>query len=280
MKLRILSTLILGLGIPLLLWLFGPQGGVWLLAIAAFVTQWEVYLLFQRGGLRPLYRLGLFFGALIMLGTYYLPTQLQVIDTRVGTDLLILATVFSSIGILIIEKDSGLKFRSLVATLFGILYVPFLMHFAVLLILAFESEVQGMMMVVWLIGVAKTSDIGALLVGRWRGKTLLSPNVSPGKTWEGAVGGLVIAATIGVILAWALERWLPPNFTILGAALLAAPIGVVAIFSDLVESLFKRNAGVKDSGYFVPGIGGVFDLTDSLLLSIPFGYFIVRYILV
>lgn len=280
MILRVLSTIVLGLGIPLLLWIFGPQGGIWLLAAAALITQWEIYLLFQRGGSRPLYRLGLFCGGVIMLGTYYLPKFLPVIGARVGTDLFIVATVVCSISVLVIEKEYAIKFRSLVATLFGIFYVPYLLHFAVLLVLAFDNEVQGMMITLWMIGVAKTSDIGALLVGRWRGKTLLSPNISPAKTWEGALGGTVIAAIVGGLLYLVLERWLPGNLDLLRAVGLAIPLGVVAVFSDLVESLFKRQAGVKDSGVLIPGIGGVLDLTDSLLLSIPFGYFIVRYILV
>jgi len=102
----------------------------------------------------------------------------------------------------------------------------------------------------------------------------MAPQISPKKTWEGAIGGVLMAMGVGALVAWLGRGHLPPNLTPPVAALLAAPIALVAIVSDLIESIIKRHAALKDSGGAIPGIGGVFDLSDSLLLTAPLGYFL------
>ena len=100
----------------------------------------------------------------------------------------------------------------------------------------------------------------------------MSPNISPKKTWEGAVGGLLSSVLIGSVLAWACRDYLPHNFTPLLAGLLALPIAAIAVVSDLIESVIKRRADLKDAGHTIPGIGGIFDLSDSLILTAPVGW--------
>jgi len=85
---------------------------------------------------------------------------------------------------------------------------------------------------------------------------------------------VLVSMGIGALVAWLGRNELPAHMTPLVAALKAAPIALVAIVSDLVESILKRHAALKDSGGAIPGIGGIFDLSDSLLLTAPLGYFL------
>lgn len=276
---RSISSAALIGGIAQALWLLGVQGGIWILTLAALLTQYEIYRLFRRTGVRPLWRLGLASGALLMLGSYYLPLWSRIPSLRAGSDLMILGVIACSIGVIVVEREQAFKFRSLVATLFGLLYVPFMLHFLVVLVHHSGDPLHGIMAGLWLIATAKVSDIGGLLTGMVIGRTRLAPHLSPGKTWEGAAGGVLCSVAVGGIFAWLAGQWMPPAFGPWEACLLAIPTGVFAIVSDLVESLFKRQAGVKDSGSMVPGIGGAFDVTDSLILTAPFGYFVFSYII-
>jgi phosphatidate cytidylyltransferase len=117
----------------------------------------------------------------------------------------------------------------------------------------------------------KASDIGAYAVGMSVGRHKMIPWLSPAKSWEGFAGGIAFAALVGGTLAW-LSGGLPdPRDQVpvaLGAAT-GAVLGVVGPFGDLAESLLKRNAGAKDSGSFLPGMGGLFDVLDSPLLAGP-----------
>ena len=116
----------------------------------------------------------------------------------------------------------------------------------------------------WALGVVWAADIGAYFAGRRFGKRKLAPAVSPGKSWEGAFGG--IACALLVSLAFADVLSVP-----LGASLLLFTVlmAVLSIFGDLFESVLKRTAGVKDSGGLLPGHGGVLDRLDALLPALP-----------
>ncbi len=123
--------------------------------------------------------------------------------------------------------------------------------------------------------VVKTSDIGAYFGGRLFGRHKLIPWLSPGKTWEGAVIGVLAsaAAAVGLSLAWEGRLGVPrPGVAALAGAVLAA----AGIFGDLSESLLKRGAGAKDSGRILPGMGGAYDVLDSLLFAGPLAWLILR----
>ncbi len=108
------------------------------------------------------------------------------------------------------------------------------------------------------------ADVGAYFVGRWLGRQKLAPRVSPGKTREGAMGGLALV----LLVAWAgAYRFNLAVFEVLG---LACIVGVFSIVGDLTESMFKRAAGLKDSGRLLPGHGGVLDRIDSVTAAAPF----------
>jgi phosphatidate cytidylyltransferase len=96
--------------------------------------------------------------------------------------------------------------------------------------------------------------------------------ISPKKTWEGAAGGLIASVGIAALLAWLGRAHFPPHLTPPVAALLAVPLALLSMVGDLVESVIKRRADLKDSGQLLPGQGGFFDISDSLILVGPVAY--------
>jgi phosphatidate cytidylyltransferase len=135
-------------------------------------------------------------------------------------------------------------------------------------------------MLVWVCLVTKSSDIGAYFTGRAIGSRKLINWLSPGKTWEGLIGGMVFAGAVGSFGLWVVERFtsqaIPAMWTGFGAGVMFAIFGQVG---DLVESLFKRDAGLKDSGRSLPGFGGVLDVLDSLILVAPVAYWWLRLVM-
>lgn len=273
MKQRIFSFTILWLIVATLLLIFGLHAGVWLIAALTFFTQLELYQLFDKMGLKPFKSLGILCGPVIILGAYYL----NGID--VGTDIFILCFIVLALTVIVRDLQAG-RLRSFMPTLFGLLYVPYMLHFLVKVVKMAElnhySDASGIFLTIWIIAVAKCTDVGGLLVGMRIGKTPLSI-ISPKKTVEGAIGGIAFAMLIGLLLLGAFHPCAPESFTWWRSALMAIPIGIASIASDLVESAFKRQANVKDSGNSIPGIGGIFDLSDSLILTAPLGYLMFKY---
>jgi phosphatidate cytidylyltransferase len=117
--------------------------------------------------------------------------------------------------------------------------------------------------VLLLFAIVAAADIGAFFSGRAFGKVKLAPAVSPGKTWEGVIGGLAGTAVVGTVAALAF------GLPVMAMALLAVAVGAISVIGDLTISMLKRNAGVKDSGRIFPGHGGVLDRFDSLLAALP-----------
>ncbi len=129
------------------------------------------------------------------------------------------------------------------------------------------------LVVLWIILVTKSCDMGAYFTGRAIGKHKLIPWLSPGKTWEGLWGGLAVSTLMGylglLLLHKVIEISMPP---VLLALIPGAVFGFVGQVGDLMESAFKRDAGRKDSGSTLPGMGGVLDVLDSVLLVCPLAY--------
>ena len=124
----------------------------------------------------------------------------------------------------------------------------------------------------------KSADIGAYFTGISIGRHKMIPRISPGKTWEGFAGAVVISTACSLGLAALLGDRLA-GMTSFHAVVLGVILSVSAVVGDLIESLFKREAGVKDSGQFFPGIGGILDLLDSLLFNAPLMYLYLRHVL-
>jgi phosphatidate cytidylyltransferase len=269
---RILSTVVLWiLVIGSLVWL-RTAGGVLLITVISVLTLREFYKLMRGLGLEPFDKFGMTFGGLVTLGPW--------LEARFGwptTHLLALAVIVFSVRILG-EREPHNRVEALAATLFGLVYIAFMLQYLVRIVTPLPGDridaTGRLFLFVWLVAVAKFCDVGALLTGLAIGRHKMSPRISPKKTWEGAVGGVIVSMGVGAFVAWLARNHFPPHMTPLVAALIAAPIGLTAIVSDLIESVIKRRATIKDSGGMIPGIGGVFDVSDSLILTAPLGYFL------
>ena len=155
--------------------------------------------------------------------------------------------------------------RRIGATLLGVLYLG--AGSAVILAIRMNAF-WGVPVVVVFLAAVKCTDIGAYFTGILLGRHKLIAWLSPGKTWEGLLGGLAFGAGAAVLSAWLLGIDLPP----VRAAIFGAAVGAAGQFADLCESLLKRSAAVKDSSALLPAFGGVLDVLDSPLLSAPVAY--------
>jgi phosphatidate cytidylyltransferase len=163
---------------------------------------------------------------------------------------------------IVLWPNHGQPFANIGATLIGLLYVSLPM--ALLNVIAFTNTGYTPRRIFFLIFLIWAADTGAYFAGKNFGKHKLAPSISPGKTWEGWAGGAALTLVVG----WAAGYFLPD--IPLSHRLVAA--GVVAVFGplgDLAESMLKRSAGVKDSGTFLPGHGGLLDRFDAFLLVLP-----------
>ncbi len=154
-------------------------------------------------------------------------------------------------------------------TVFGILYVSWFASF----LIKIRYLPGGMALLTSLIIITKLGDVGAYLTGRRFGRTPLLPRVSPKKSMEGALGGLLFSVAGSLFCKGLL------SFSYVHLAFLGISLGLVGQLGDLSESLMKRDCEVKDSSAIIPGIGGVLDLIDSLLFTAPVFYFYISLIL-
>ena len=276
---RILSTLLLWGVILGSLWFFGPHAAVAILTILSVLTLHEFYQLTEKMGFRPFRWTSFAFSVLLTAGPYYVTEYFFSGEEFAGFGPAVLALAVVACCIRILgERDATNRVESLVATVIGLVYVPFMLHFLVRLLLLYPEPTLGLMSCLWVVAVSKFCDVGALLTGLAIGKHKMAPNISPKKTWEGAVGGVLTSAGIGTLIAWQFTDYLPDGLTPLTAAVMAVPLALVTIVSDLIESAMKRRADIKDTGRVIPGIGGAFDLTDSLILTSPVAYVIFLFL--
>ena len=182
-------------------------------------------------------------------------------------------------------ESPGRTTTDLALSCFAIFYAGALMGFLVqlrLLRVAGDGADWGLFALASFIATVKMSDTGQYTAGRLWGRHKLAPTVSPGKTWEGAAGGLIVAAATSAALVFlrpditllkTSEHWPGIRISLLGrAAICGVLLAIAGIIGDLAESLLKRDAGVKDSSTWMRGFGGVLDLLDSLLGAAPVAY--------
>lgn len=133
---------------------------------------------------------------------------------------------------------------------------------AIVTILNYQS---GQWLLLLAIVIIVLADVGGFFAGKYFGKHKLAPIISPGKTWEGFVGGLLLEGVLVGSLVW----YLSDHVTVLGLLLLVIPVALYSVLGDLFESMIKRHSGVKDSGRLLPGHGGVLDRIDGVMAALP-----------
>lgn len=170
--------------------------------------------------------------------------------------------------------------EKLAGSFFTVAYVPGLMQFILLILFMAPGPEGGRSLLLYGVLVIKATDTGAYFTGRARGRRKLIPRISPAKTWEGVVGGLVAAMAVSSLILW-LYGYDPSGirFHWLDGVALGALLGVSGVLGDLVESMLKRAADIKDSGHWLKGLGGILDVLDSLIFALPVLYLYVARVL-
>jgi len=143
----------------------------------------------------------------------------------------------------------------------------------------FFPGIDGKYFLLYFVLVTKFSDMGAYLLGSLIGKHKMIPRISPGKTWEGFAGAILASTGGSVVFVHFLGQHMV-GMNIYHAVVLGILLSICAVIGDLIESLFKRECGMKDSGTLFPGIGGILDLLDSLLFNAPIMYLYLRHVLI
>jgi phosphatidate cytidylyltransferase len=181
--------------------------------------------------------------------------------------------VGSFVGLLwLVAYYTGGRYLTAVVYLIGgPVFAGFLLSHTLVLRNIGESNDVGRDWLLLTLLVIFANDTGAFLVGRILGRHRMAPSVSPGKTWEGAAGGLVWAVVAVVVLGFLFDVS-PPGWQL---AVIGATVGVLSQWGDLLESKVKRVANVKDAGSIIPGHGGVLDRLDSVVMSIPAVYYLL-----
>ena len=269
------------------LWIIfsGNEAGfLFLITTLGLVGLWEFYTMLDHKRLPNFKIIGMWCGLLFSWGSFYYFSKdgpvrsVQSYDFEVATLLFFMLVVF---GRQMFQKTRDISpLETMAYTIFGLLYVVWLFGFVTKIVYIFprvDGHVAGHFYVLWLIVVTKFSDMGAYLTGSLLGKHPLVPHISPKKTWEGFFGALVFS-TGG---ACGLLALMPAQLKYLhqrDAVILGLVLGLAAIIGDLAESIIKRSCDMKDSGKFLPGIGGALDLIDSILFTAPLLFFYLRFI--
>jgi phosphatidate cytidylyltransferase len=250
------AAVLVALLLAVILWL-PPEATVAALTLVVLTGAWE-----WSAFLRPPnvgYRL-----AYVTLIAILLPLGWQLTQVPGGRDVLLnIALVWWIIALLwvMFAPRRVAPWSAAVAGVFAL--VP---AWVALLSLRLDLE-RGAEWILFALMLVWAADIGAFFIGRKYGRLRLAPSVSPGKTWEGVLGGMIASALVAVLGSW----WFGRTFPIPLAQFLPMCLAVVAfsIIGDLTESLLKRFAGVKDSGSLFPGHGGVMDRIDSVTGAAP-----------
>lgn len=204
----------------------------------------------------------------VILGTLFSIMILFVRDPGLWTTGLAALLIITFSYYLFVDHDLHLVFSQIAITIFGCIYVACLFSYAGLL----RGLEHGVFWIFLMAGATFMADTSAYFVGHWIGKHKLAPRVSPGKTIEGLVGGVlgsILAVFLSKLIFW--HGLLNRDVFILGII-----IGLVGPLGDLSESLIKRSVGVKDSGNLIPGHGGLLDRLDAVFFTAPVVYYYAK----
>ena len=233
-----------------------PAGYFFALTLAMSLTAMsEFYSMYRITGI--LKYLGLLAGVAVITVSFFSRGHLR--------DAIIISAMVIMAARLLFRKDPSSSLHDLAAPLIGILYIPGLILFQV------QIREIGPEWIIFLYATVWASDSMAYYIGKGIGKRKLYKEVSPNKTIAGAVGSLIGGATGALIMM----ATIVPSLHATAAVLTGIIIGTISIIGDLIESMFKRDAGVKDSSIIIPGHGGILDKIDGSLFSGPVLYWIL-----
>jgi len=256
---RIYTILVLAPLLYVVIRYFPPLVFSCVVMLAGGLALFEFYRLCFTDRSRPwLIGIGLTGFAVLILGTHRT-------DIIVPTLLAILVGIMSAPLFSRAPLEQSLRDGAM--TLFGVLYLGLTLGALSLMRLL----PQGEWLVFFLLLVTWASDTGAYYIGTLYGRHRLAPMISPKKTVEGLVGGLIGA----IIVAYAARWWFLPELSVLDCLILATLLTITGLWGDLTESAMKRSVGMKDSGGILPGHGGMLDRLDSLLFTAPVFYYYV-----
>jgi len=261
-----------------------------LLAIVASIGAWEFFRIARAGGLTPLEDVGIALAGLIPLAVHA-----SFLGIRFPSLTIAATVVVATLGLTIwLRGVDGNPLGAAASTILGAIYTGGMLSFGYALRYhpyAFADArvgwgsgvtiASGALLLMLPLLVTWASDIGAYAVGRLIGRHKLIPSVSPGKTIEGSIGGLVASVIVALAFGNGVLRhdaqlgfkWYPWGLILFGAA-----VSVAAQIGDLAESLLKREAGVKDSSRILPGHGGILDRLDSLFFVLPVSYLLTGWL--
>lgn len=248
------------------------RGGIYYLILIDMIILsglWEFYRMMEAKGLRPYKIIGILSGITL---PWYIFFQQGIYAN------FLLSIIF--MGVMVLElarKEKGLAVYHISVTIFGVFYVAWLGSHLVLLrelphLLGLDYS-TGFSFVIMVFALTWCYDTGAYTVGRIAGRHKLFPSISPGKTVEGAIGG-VFFSIAGILIV---RYLMAPYIGLYQAVSLGIFASVIGQAGDLVESMLKRDVMIKDSSSTIPGHGGVLDRFDSILFTAPLIYYYLKY---
>ncbi|HVM15223.1 MAG TPA: phosphatidate cytidylyltransferase [Egibacteraceae bacterium] len=233
--------------------LLHPLAFLGFIAVLAIVGLLELDVAFREQGWRPATPVAVSAGLVMLFGTYFSGASAQ----SLGLVLL----VVGALAWMLLDGSPHGVIASFGVTLLMALWVPFLVSFIGLLLVRDD----GTWIILAVVALSVTNDIGAYAFGSHFGRRKLAPSVSPGKSWEGFAGGM---ATTLLIAAGVTGPFVPGLDTATAIGLATAVV-VASTIGDLAESLIKRDLGIKDLGRIIPGHGGIMDRADSVIFALP-----------
>jgi phosphatidate cytidylyltransferase len=256
--------------LPLVIFLIyrGGIGFIFLVTFAGICSLWEYYRIVFKADPTAMSGVIIWWAYLVGLGLfcggYYLG-----IEALMGV-LAVNLVVAGLVSVFVFKRNRGV-IEIIQKQVQGVVYIPFLLSFLVLI----RREPRGVTWIFLILAIIFSGDIFAYYFGSYLGRHKLNPAISPGKTVEGALGGLVgnlVAGTVGIYFFLPELSWTPAILFFLSA-------GIAGQVGDLFESEFKRASEVKDSGGILPGHGGFLDRIDALLFAAPVAYLFKTFIL-
>jgi len=238
-------------------------------ALILLLASLEIVKLFRAGGFNPAL-------VIVLISTLLLVISRQ-IDEFTSSPWILSLILLTSMAYHLIQYERG-KDQSLAdfaLTFTSSLYIGWLGAY----LISLRNSQDGMWWMLLVLPAIWIADGGAYIIGKRFGKHHITPRLSPKKTWEGYIGGIIVG-TLGVTLLALLYQYvgaMNTSVTTLSAAIIGFVVSVLGIFGDLGESMIKRQVGIKDSGNILPGHGGVFDRIDSWLWAAVIGYYLISW---